>query len=191
MMGQNPCNHPTPQRPSPNTSDQSSSPLPDQSSVIPQIKYFADFAKYVMPGETPLVQTLMPHPPAYCQERIQEPRQPEYHIWTLAKNLLAALTPDDDDIEWWEPSHHWHALSEIASKLSDIAYNLIPNPEYDATRCAEWRKEHPGGRPFNQKKVTWGGATYTPPAGVVGVTADGTHITTEDLERGAADNSSR
>lgn len=116
----------------------------------------ADFQEHLSPLETPLTKSLLGQAiPGYCSRTIMEPRHPEYGIWQRASELLEKLTPEDID-DWWEPSPRYRELRKIVSDLREVAFNAIPNPEYDEDKCEGWHKDHPGRRPIDQKKVVWG-----------------------------------
>jgi hypothetical protein len=136
--------------------------IPDQEQQLdnqestPELRLFQEFAKLLSPSETPLTRSLNKPVPSYCWETVKEPREPEHSIWVKAKELLQSITPEDMDNDFWEASQAWYDLDHIVRQLYKVAFNMIPNPEYDSERCAEWRSANPGRMPIDQKKITWG-----------------------------------
>ncbi len=97
--------------------------------------------------------SLFPREPDYCKSHLSEPVEPEHSLYLEAEAILGDIDEshyDEDDYGSWQPNENYSRLHRIVKGLRDIAYRKIPNPEYDADRCGEWRNKNV------RTKIEWG-----------------------------------
>jgi hypothetical protein len=123
-------------------------------------KLLPDFYKYMEPTTVPLLQRgEIKSPPSFARKEIRRLVQPYYDLWMQAAGIVESLSPDAEEDEWWEPTQNFLDLEKLQDSLRELAFETVPNPDYDAEAAEKWRKANPYFDQLNQKKITWGQST--------------------------------
>lgn len=107
-----------------------------------------EIVKLMARADTPMLTAVgkgpgLPPTPDYAKKTVTRHVEPYFGLWSQASGIFNRVSSRYEEIDdYFEPNESYQELEELVDQLELLAFEVVPNPEYDEERAKAWYEEH-------------------------------------------------